>query len=116
MDIAVFHLSFSNSCSLAEIVTGNIINVSRQVSDKLQELHNGIWETSHEKCCEIRGKCLGAIVYNQNGSQISILAETMGLYVIYHDIQTMVPLDTAKQISTLNNLLKKSDFVTLLCT
>lgn len=113
MGIAVFHSPFSNSRSVAELVIGNIINLSRQICDRSQELHNGIWKTSYKNCWEIRGKVLGIIGYGHIGSQVSILAESIGMNVIYYDVQTVMSLGAAQQVSTLNSLLKNSDFVTL---
>lgn len=113
MGVAVFHSPFSNSRSVAELVIGNIINLSRQISDRSRELHNGIWKTNYKNCREIRGKVLGIIGYGHIGSQVSILAEAMGMEVIYYDVQTVMPLGAAKQVSTLNSLLRNSDFVTL---
>ena len=113
LGIAVFHSPFSNSRSVAELVVANIINLARQVGDRSNELHNGVWKSSSKGCWEIRGKILGIIGYGHIGSQVSILAEALGMHVIYYDVQTVMPLGGAKQVPTLNTLLKKSDFVSL---
>lgn len=113
MGIPVFHSPFSNSRSVAELVIANIINLARKVGDKSTELHNGIWNSSSRGCWEIRGKTLGIIGYGHIGSQVSILAEAMGMHVNYYDVQTVMSLGGAKQVATLNGLLKKSDFVSL---
>lgn len=111
--IAVFNSPFSNSRSVAELVIGEIISLARQLGDRSIELHTGTWNKVSAKCWEVRGKTLGIIGYGHIGSQLSVLAESMGLHVIYYDIVTIMALGTAKQVSTLDELLNNSDFVSL---
>ncbi|ODQ63904.1 hypothetical protein NADFUDRAFT_28004 [Nadsonia fulvescens var. elongata DSM 6958] len=111
--IAVFNSPFSNSRSVAELVIAEIICLSRQIGDRSIELHTGTWNKVSARCWEIRGKTLGIIGYGHIGSQLSVLAESMGMQVIYYDVLMIMGLGTAKQVSTLNELLNKSDFVTL---
>lgn len=110
--IAVFNSPFSNSRSVAELVIAEIISLARQLGDRSIELHTGTWNKVSHKCWEVRGKTLGIIGYGHIGSQLSVLAEAMGLHVLYYDTVTIMSLGTAKQVSTLDELLNKSDFVT----
>lgn len=110
--ISVFNSPFSNSRSVAELVIAEIITLARQLGDRSIELHTGTWNKVSAKCWEVRGKTLGIIGYGHIGSQLSVLAEALGMNVFYYDIVTIMSLGTAKQVSTLNELLNKSDFVT----
>lgn len=76
-------------------------------------MHRGTWNKVSAKCWEIRGKTLGIVGYGHIGSQLSVLAEAMGMNVIYYDAITLMALGTARQVPTLNDLLEESDFVTL---
>lgn len=110
--IAVFNSPFANSRSVAELVIGEIIALARQLGDRSNELHNGTWNKVSAKCWEIRGKTLGIIGYGHIGSQLSVLAEAMGMDVIYYDVLSLMGLGTAKQVPTLEALLNAADFVT----
>jgi len=111
--IAVFNSPFSNSRSVAELVIGEIIMLARQLGDRSTELHNGTWNKVSKGCWEIRGKTLGIVGYGHIGSQLSVLAESMGMDVIYYDVLTMMGLGTASQVKTLDDLLQQADFVSL---
>lgn len=111
--IAVFNSPFANSRSVAELVIGEIIALARQLGDRSNELHNGTWNKVSAKCWEIRGKTLGIVGYGHIGSQLSVLAEAMGMSVIYYDVLSLMGLGTAKQVPTLEALLNAADFVTL---
>lgn len=110
--IAVFNSPFANSRSVAELVIGEIICLARQLGDRSNELHKGTWNKVSAKCWEIRGKTLGIIGYGHIGSQLSVLAEAMGMSVIYYDVVNLMALGTAKQVPTLEALLNDADFVT----
>ncbi|RKF59383.1 D-3-phosphoglycerate dehydrogenase 1 [Golovinomyces cichoracearum] len=110
--IAVFNSPFANSRSVAELVICEIICLARQLGDRSIELHNGIWNKVSAQCWEIRGKTLGIIGYGHIGSQLSVLAEAMGMSVIYYDILNLMALGTAKQVQSLEELLINADFVT----
>lgn len=110
--IAVFNSPFANSRSVAELVICEIIALARQLGDRSNELHNGTWNKVSSKCWEIRGKTLGIIGYGHIGSQLSVLAEAMGMSVIYYDVLSLMGLGTARQVSTLDALLNAADFVT----
>ncbi|KAK6541544.1 D-3-phosphoglycerate dehydrogenase 2 [Orbilia ellipsospora] len=111
--IAVFNSPFSNSRSVAELVIGEIISLARQLGDRSLELHQGRWNKVSSKCWEIRGKTLGIVGYGHIGSQLSVLAEAMGMAVRYYDVVPIMALGTARQVPSLEELLEQSDFVTL---
>ncbi|KAL8874535.1 MAG: hypothetical protein Q9174_000122 [Haloplaca sp. 1 TL-2023] len=110
--IAVFNSPFSNSRSVAELVIAEVIALARQLGDRSNELHNGTWNKVSNGCWEIRGKTLGIIGYGHIGSQLSVLAEAMGMTVIFYDAVNLMALGTAKQVPTLAALLGGADFVT----
>lgn len=110
--IAVFNSPFSNSRSVAELVIAEVITLSRQLGDRSLEMHTGTWNKVSAKCWEIRGKTLGIIGYGHIGAQLSVLAESMGMNVIYYDIHMIMALGNSKQVETLDELLQKADFVT----
>ncbi|EFX01407.1 d-3-phosphoglycerate dehydrogenase [Grosmannia clavigera kw1407] len=111
--IAVFNSPFANSRSVAELMIGWIIILARQLSDRSSEMHRGTWNKVSSRCWEIRGKTLGIVGYGHIGSQLSVLAESMGMSVIYYDIVTLMALGKARQVPTLADLLGEADFVTL---
>ncbi|KAF9166158.1 D-3-phosphoglycerate dehydrogenase 2 [Actinomortierella ambigua] len=111
--VAVFNSPFSNSRSVAELVIAEIVLLSRQLGDRNNEMHQGNWQKVSSNCYEIRGKTLGIVGYGHIGSQLSVMAEAMGMRVYFHDVAPLMPLGTAKQVSTLDELLSVSDFVTL---
>lgn len=111
--IAVFNSPFSNSRSVAELVIAEVIALARQLGDRSMELHNGTWNKVSKGCWEIRGKTLGIVGYGHIGSQLSVLAESMGMGVIYYDVMTMMGLGTARQVSSLDDLLQHADFISL---
>ncbi|KAF2184697.1 D-3-phosphoglycerate dehydrogenase-like protein [Zopfia rhizophila CBS 207.26] len=111
--IAVFNSPFSNSRSVAELVIAEIIALARQLTDRSMELHSGTWNKVSKGCWEIRGKTLGIVGYGHIGSQLSVLAESMGMSVIYYDVINLMGLGTARQVASLDELLDQADFVTL---
>lgn len=110
--ICVFNSPFSNSRSVAELVICEIIALARQLGDRSGELHRGTWNKVSAKCWEIRGKTLGIIGYGHIGSQLSVLAESMGMDVIFYDILNLMALGNSRQVPTLEVLLSNADFVT----
>ncbi|KAH0590812.1 D-3-phosphoglycerate dehydrogenase 1 [Termitomyces sp. J132] len=111
--IPVFNSPFSNSRSVAELVMAELIALSRQLFERSYELRNGTWNKKSKGCWEVRGKTLGIVGYGHIGSQLSVLAESFGMRVLFHDIINIMPLGTARQMPTLSALLADSDFVTL---
>ncbi|KAF3391387.1 D-3-phosphoglycerate dehydrogenase 1 [Penicillium rolfsii] len=110
--IAVFNSPFSNSRSVAELVIAEIICLARQLGDRSNEMHNGTWNKVSNKCWEIRGKTLGIVGYGHIGAQLSVLAESMGMSVIFYDVLNLMALGTARQVNTLEDLLGEADFIT----
>ncbi|MEZ5347334.1 MAG: phosphoglycerate dehydrogenase [Pyrinomonadaceae bacterium] len=111
--VAVFNAPYSNTRSVAELVIGLFVMLIRRIPDKNTAAHNGVWLKDAAGSYELRGKTLGIVGYGNIGSQVSILAENLGLNVIYYDILTKLPLGNAQQIKSLKELLKSSDIVTL---
>ncbi|CEG66663.1 Putative D-3-phosphoglycerate dehydrogenase [Rhizopus microsporus] len=111
--IAVFNSPFSNSRSVAELVIGEIITLARHLGDRNNEMHSGVWNKVSKNCFEIRGKVLGIVGYGHIGSQLSVLAEAMGMTVYFYDVIQIMPLGQAKPVDSLHELLAISDFVTL---
>ncbi|KAL2169608.1 hypothetical protein VTG60DRAFT_5833 [Thermothelomyces hinnuleus] len=111
--IAVFNSPFANSRSVAELVIAEIISLARQLGDRSLEMHRGTWNKVSAKCWEVRGKTLGIVGYGHIGSQLSVLAEAMGMSVVYYDVLTLMAIGSARQVPTLDKLLEEADFVTL---
>ncbi|KAI5478156.1 mRNA 3'-end-processing protein RNA14 [Pseudohyphozyma bogoriensis] len=110
--IPVFNSPYANSRSVAELVISEIIALSRQLTDRSNELHQGIWNKVSKGCWEVRGKTLGIVGYGHIGSQLSVLAEAMGMIVRYYDVIPIMPLGTAKQVD-MDELLASADFISL---
>ena len=111
--IAVFNSPFSNSRSVAELVIAEIITLARQMADRSMEMHQGTWNKVSAGCWEVRGKTLGIVGYGHIGNQLSVLAEAMGMKVIYYDVVPLMSMGTARQVPSLDALLSGADFVTL---
>lgn len=111
--IAVFNAPFSNTRSVVELALAEIILLMRSIIDKSNLLHKGIWDKSAVGSFEIRGKKIGIIGYGKIGSQLSVLAEDLGMEVYYYDVLDKLALGNARKCDTLQELLKKSDVVTL---
>lgn len=113
LGIAVFNAPYSNTRSVAELVLAETIMLMRGIPEKNAVVHRGGWNKSAKDSYEVRGKTLGIVGYGSIGSQLSVLAESLGMKVIYHDIVTKLPLGNATQMGSLDELLAKSDVVTL---
>lgn len=111
--IPVFNAPFSNTRSVAELVLGEIMLLMRQVPTANAEVHRGIWNKSAAGSNEVRGKNLGIIGYGHIGSQLSVLAEAIGMRVYFYDIENKLPLGNAQQVGSLDELLAMSDAVSL---
>ncbi|OWY24556.1 phosphoglycerate dehydrogenase [Sphingobacteriales bacterium UPWRP_1] len=112
--IAVFNSPYSNTRSVAELVIAEIIMLLRRIPEKDRGCHEGVWlKTTKGGSYEVRGKKLGIVGYGHIGSQVSVLAEAMGMKVIYYDIEPKLPMGNATAVETLEELLDKSDVVTL---
>ena len=111
--IAVFNSPFSNTRSVAELVLALSIILMRRIYEKSVAAHAGEWLKDHRGSHEVRGKVLGIIGYGHIGSQVSVLAEGMGMNVIFYDVEPKLSLGNAHAVKDLNELLKQSDIITL---
>jgi D-3-phosphoglycerate dehydrogenase / 2-oxoglutarate reductase len=111
--VAVFNAPYSSTRSVVELVLGEILLLSRGVFAKSQKLHRGEWDKSASGSHEIRGKKLGIVGYGKIGSQLSVLAESLGLEVYFYDVEEKMILGNAKKCRSLAQLLQTADIVTL---
>jgi D-3-phosphoglycerate dehydrogenase len=111
--IAVFNAPYSNTRSVVELAIAEIISLARRLHEKSTDMHNGVWNKSAAGSHEIRGRTLGIVGYGNIGSQLSVIAEALGLSVVFYDIDDKLALGNAKRCSTLEELLEISDVVTL---
>ena len=111
--IAVFNAPYSNTRSVVELVIGEIIMLSRKTFERSMLMHQGKWNKSSVGSHEIRGKKLGIIGYGNIGSQLSVLAESLGMQVFFYDVKEKLALGNAKKCETLNELLAICDVITL---
>jgi len=111
--IAVFNAPFSNTRSVAELVLAQAILLMRGIPQKSAAAHRGSWLKSAQDSHEIRGKTLGIVGYGAIGTQLSVLAEGLGMHVIFFDQLGKLPLGTARQVPRLDDLLAQADVVSL---
>ncbi len=111
--IAVFNAPYSNTRSVAELVIGASIMLIRRIPDKSKSAHDGIWMKESKGSYELRGKTMGIIGYGNIGTQVSVLAEAMGMKVIFYDIDTKLPLGNAMAKNSIKELVSISDIVTI---
>lgn len=111
--VVVFNAPYSNTRSVAELVIGASIMLIRRIPDKNKAAHEGIWMKEAKGSYELRGKTLGIIGYGNIGSQVSVLAESLGMKVIFYDVETKLPLGNAEDARSLKELLGRADIVTL---
>lgn len=111
--VVVFNAPYSNTRSVAELVIGISIMLIRKITDKNIAAHKGIWLKDAKGSFELRGKTLGIIGYGNISSQVSVLAEGLGMKVLFYDIETKLPLGNASSASSLKDVVSKADIVTL---
>ena len=111
--VAVFNSPHSNTRSVAELVIAQSVMLIRRIPEMNWATHEGVWQKSAKESYELRGKTLGIIGYGNIGSQVSVLAESMGLRVLYYDIAPKLPLGNASSVDSMDELIKNSDIVTL---
>jgi D-3-phosphoglycerate dehydrogenase / 2-oxoglutarate reductase len=111
--VAVFNAPFSNTRSVAELTIAEVVMLARRAAQRSMELHRGKWEKSAKGCMEVRRKTIGIIGYGHIGPQVGLLAESLGMRVVFHDIVKKLALGNARQTMNLEELLKISDFITL---
>lgn len=111
--IAVFNAPYSNTRSVVELAIGEIILLMRNLPDKVASMHEGKWDKSAKNSFEIRGKKLGIFGYGNIGSQLSVVAESLGMKVQFYDIEEKLPMGNAEQCKSLEEFFNTSDVVTL---
>lgn len=111
--VVVFNAPYSNTRSVAELVLAEAILLLRGIPEKNAKVHRGDWAKTAYDSFEIRGKTLGIVGYGSIGSQLSVLAEGLGMRVIFYDVVSKLPLGNASQIPSLEALLGQADIVTL---
>lgn len=111
--ISVFNAPFSNTRSVVELAIAEIILLMRNLPDKVAQMHDGKWNKSASGSFEVRGKRLGIIGYGKIGSQLSVLAESLGINVQYYDLEEKLALGNATQCNSLSELLSSSDIVSI---
>ena len=111
--VAVFNAPFSNTRSVVELAVGEMISLTRRLTEKNDALHNGVWDKSAKGAHEMRGRTLGIIGYGNIGSQLSVLAEALGMGVVFFDTADKLPMGNAKKVDTVDELLDLADVVTL---
>jgi D-3-phosphoglycerate dehydrogenase len=111
--VPVFNAPFSNTRSVAELVLAEAILLLRGVSQKSMQMHRGSWQKSAKSSYEVRGKTLGVVGYGNIGSQLGVLAEGLGMQVIFHDVVKKLNLGNARQVDSLGAVLANSDVVSL---
>lgn len=113
MGIPVFNAPFSNTRSVAELAIADIILLMRGIPEKSARAHRGEWAKTARHAYEVRGKCLGIVGYGRIGSQLGILAEGLGMRVLYYDIEHKLPLGNAAPVNSLEELFAEADVVSL---
>ncbi len=111
--IIVFNAPYSNTRSVVEIVIGQIIFLIRNIVDKNNQMQKGIWKKNSNNSFEIRNKVLGIVGYGNIGSQLSTIAESIGMKVIYYDKKEKLSLGNAKKYNSLNQLIKASNIISI---
>ena len=111
--IAVFNAPFSNTRSVVELAISELIALTRRLTEKNEGMHAGIWDKSADGAHEIRGRTLGIIGYGNIGTQLSVLAENLGMRVVFYDSADKLALGNAHPAPSMNELLAQSDVVTL---
>lgn len=113
LGIPVFNSPYANTRSVAELVVSNAIALMRGVPQKNMQMHRGEWQKTHVGSFEVRGKTLGVVGYGNIGSQVGVLAEALGMRVVYFDPAEKLPLGNAVAAKSLNDLLRQSEVVTI---
>lgn len=111
--VAVFNAPFSNTRSVVELAVAEMIILMRNIADKSAKMHKGEWDKSATGSFEVRGKKLGLVGYGNIGSQLSVIAESLGMKVLYYDTEEKLALGNATKCRSLKELLEKADVVSL---
>ena len=110
---AVFNAPFSNTRSVVELVIAEIISLARHLTDKNAAMHAGVWDKSAKGAHEVRGRTLGIVGYGNIGSQLSVVAESLGMRVLFYDVADKLALGNARRCDTLDELLDEAETVSL---
>ncbi len=111
--VPVFNAPFSNTRSVAEMILAEVVMLSRRLGDRAREMHSGQWRKVSTGSFEVRGKTLGIVGYGHIGRQVGVIAEFMGMKVVFFDVAAKLPMGNNRAVKTLDELLAQSDFVTL---
>ncbi|MFT3765775.1 MAG: phosphoglycerate dehydrogenase [Minicystis sp.] len=111
--VPVFNAPFSNTRSVAELIIAEVIALARQLGDRTREVHTGSWRKVSSGCHEVRGKTIGLVGYGHIGQQLGVLAEALGMRVLFYDIVSKLPMGNNRAVPSLAALLEQSDFVSL---
>jgi D-3-phosphoglycerate dehydrogenase len=111
--VAVFNAPFSNTRSVVEMAISEIISLARRIPERDKALHDGVWDKTAEGSYEVRGKTLGIIGYGNIGTQLSVIAENLGMRVVFYDTAEKLALGNAQRLHSMDELLRVSDFVTI---
>ncbi len=111
--VPVFNAPFSNTRSVAEMILAEVVMLARQLGDRSREVHDGKWRKISTASFEVRGKTLGIVGYGHIGSQVGVLAESLGMRVIFYDSATKLPMGNNRPCVSLGELLGEADYVTL---
>jgi D-3-phosphoglycerate dehydrogenase len=111
--IAAFNAPFSNTRSVVEMAVAEMISLTRRLPDHNRLMHQGVWNKSADGAHEIRGRTLGIVGYGNIGSQLSVIAEALGMNVVFYDSAEKLALGNATKMATLDELLRVADIVTL---
>jgi D-3-phosphoglycerate dehydrogenase len=110
---AVFNAPFSNTRSVVELVIAEIISLARHLTDKNSAMHAGVWDKSAKGAHEVRGRTLGIVGYGNIGSQLSVVAEALGMRVLFYDVADKLALGNARRCDSLDELLREAETVSL---
>ncbi len=113
LGLAVFNSPFSNTRSVVELAIAEIISMARHLTDKNALMHAGVWDKSAKGAHEVRGRTLGIVGYGNIGSQLSVIAEALGMRVYFYDVADKLALGNARRCATLDELLEVAETVTL---
>ncbi len=111
--VVVFNAPYSNTRSVVELAIGEIVMLARSIFPRSTEIHNGQWNKTAAGSQEVRGKNLGIIGYGNIGKQLSVLAESIGMHVYFYDVDEQLALGNATKCSSIEEVLKVADFVSL---
>jgi len=111
--VPVFNAPFSNTRSVAELMVAEVVVLARRLGDRVREMHAGQWRKVSAGSFEVRGKTIGIVGYGHIGRQVGVLAEALGMRVLFFDIVAKLPMGNNRATKTLDELLSQSDFVTL---